>query len=428
MGITIHYRGKIDDLTRVEELENRVLDLAFALGGRATVWRSFADKDPSRVVRGLMLEMAPGQETFSLLISPEGYLTPLFQIEDAEKGVLDKPPYCSIKTQFGSIHGHVAVVHLLHELRQQYCSDLKVSDEGEFYETRDVRQLSRKMQFLGTAIKSMAEGLRNYGLSDEAAEDPNIIALRVERIAKLVHETMSGEPSTSPEHPATESDDEAWSEPSLEEEVEWMDRQRRKNDLRSERMTRRIAEATAGGMSADEAFELAMKEEGLSAPSTKTDTDALHSATLDESLETLFQVPNSYEEARETKFDETELGEHHPAVALAQSFLMSVMDLQKQQLSDNGFATTLLRSAIDIVGGLVQATSDELDDRVYRALAITQLKRAISGHAYARGAVFGLSREQAITRKTATEFQERLTTLLNALHDLMSNAWDVQTW
>jgi len=75
-------------------------------------------------------------------------------------------------------------------------------------------------------------------------------------------------------------------------------------------MTRRIAEATAGGMSADEAFELAMKEEGLSAPSTKTDTDALHSATLDESLETLFQVPNSYEEARETKFDETELGEH----------------------------------------------------------------------------------------------------------------------
>jgi hypothetical protein len=34
MGITIHYRGTIDDLNRVAELEDRVTDLVFALGGR----------------------------------------------------------------------------------------------------------------------------------------------------------------------------------------------------------------------------------------------------------------------------------------------------------------------------------------------------------------------------------------------------------
>lgn len=113
MGVPIHYRGKMDDLSQVETLEDRLLDLVFSLGGRATIWRSYADHDPARVMRGLMIEMAPGQETLSLLISPEGHLTPLFQIEDAEKAPFDGPPHCFIKTQFGSLQRHIAIVHLL---------------------------------------------------------------------------------------------------------------------------------------------------------------------------------------------------------------------------------------------------------------------------------------------------------------------------
>jgi hypothetical protein len=37
MGVTIHYRGTMDDVALVEEMEDRVIDLALALGGRATV-------------------------------------------------------------------------------------------------------------------------------------------------------------------------------------------------------------------------------------------------------------------------------------------------------------------------------------------------------------------------------------------------------
>ena len=77
MGITIHYRGTMDDVGQVESLEDRVLDFVYSMGGRATIWRSFDDHDSSRVVRGLMIELEPGHDTFSLLISPEGDLTPL---------------------------------------------------------------------------------------------------------------------------------------------------------------------------------------------------------------------------------------------------------------------------------------------------------------------------------------------------------------
>jgi hypothetical protein len=88
MGITIHYRGSLADLSRVEDFEDRVIDLALALGADCRVWRSASEHDASRIVRGLILDLAPGQESTSLLISPEGWLVSLFDIEAAEKGEL----------------------------------------------------------------------------------------------------------------------------------------------------------------------------------------------------------------------------------------------------------------------------------------------------------------------------------------------------
>ncbi|MGB7344848.1 MAG: hypothetical protein WBD20_11575 [Pirellulaceae bacterium] len=428
MGITIHYRGTMDDVDQVEAMEDRVLDLVFSLGGRATIWRSYADDDHDRVVRGLMIEMEPGQDTFSLLVSPEGHLTPLFQIEEAEKTPFQEPPYCFVKTQFGSLQGHIAIVHLLDAIRQNYCSNLEVTDEGEYYEDRDIHKLSQKMQFLRSAISSMAEGLREHGLSKEAAEDPNILATRIERIAALVQEKMlapgreSGlgsqwrEPSGSPET----NTDEIWHDPSLDEEVETMDRLRRQNDLRSERMARRIAEATASGLSAEEAFELAMQEEGLEPlRSSSNETEDQTSDDHESEQWWLESVPpHPFEEASEKA-----RRENHPAVEQAQAFLLAVMDLAKNDTIKSSFVSVLTRASMDIVGGLVQATSDDLHDNIHRALAITQLKRALSAHAYARGAIFGLRSEQTINQEQSEEFHRQLESLLTTIHELVETAW-----
>jgi hypothetical protein len=51
----------VDDIRQIVAWEDRILDLVFALGGRATIWRSFADHDSSRVVRGLIVNLEPGQ-------------------------------------------------------------------------------------------------------------------------------------------------------------------------------------------------------------------------------------------------------------------------------------------------------------------------------------------------------------------------------
>src|SRR5919201_5689402 len=152
MGITIAYRGGLADLARVEDFEDRLLDLALEVGGLAQIWRSHADDDPRRMVRGVLLNLAPGQEPVSLLLSPEGWLINLTDIEDAERGRLTEPPWCFTKTQFGPIEGHVALVEMLAALRHEFLPDLEVSDEGGYWETRDLAELARRRSLLQEAM------------------------------------------------------------------------------------------------------------------------------------------------------------------------------------------------------------------------------------------------------------------------------------
>ncbi|HBJ38670.1 MAG TPA: hypothetical protein DDZ51_28750, partial [Planctomycetaceae bacterium] len=200
-----------------------------------------------------------------------------------------------------------------------------------------------------------------------------------------------------------------------EEEVEAMERIRRKSDLRSERMSRRIAEATASGLSADEAFELAMNEEGLPAlprdsaePCGYTETEpwieSLPANPLDEDSEISRRL-------------------EHPAVIQAHAFVHEVFDLARKDSTQSSYFSILTRASMEIVGGLVQATSDELGDNIGRALAITQLKRAHSGHAYARAAVIGLRSEKAITDEQSKQLFKQLKSLLTIIHDLSAAAW-----
>ena len=427
MGIAIHYRGTIDDLNRIEEFENRVLDLVFSLGGKATVWRSWDDSDRTRVLRGLMVEMAPGQETLSLLISPEGHLTPLFQMKEAEQTPFTEPPYCFCKTQFGSIQGHVAIVYLLDAMRQTFFSNLEVSDEGTYHETRDVKALAEKMDFLGDAIKSIAKGLSEHGLSAEAAEDPNIVAARIERIAVLAQQNISKDSGAGHSHKAS-SDEErdavetAWAEPSLAEEVAIFDRLRRQNNLRSERMARRIEEATAAGMSAADAIELAMLEQEITQPPSDPAGETTTTDVADR--EDIAGTEDADDHLLPLAFDQAEPPHgRHRACELAEQFLLTVMELANSDQTSNSFYSTVVRSATEMVGGLAQATAGLSEDQSSCALAISQLKRSLSGHAFARGALFGLCSDDAIDSETAALLQNQLAEILKLIHDLIEQAW-----
>ncbi len=338
MGATIHYRGSLADLSRVEDFEDRVIDLALAVGGNPRLWRSADECDPSRMMRGLLVDLSPGQETTSLLISPEGWLIGVFQIEEVERGDLTEKPWCWVKTQFGPIEGHVALVELLAGLKKEFMPDLEVMDEGGYWEHRDVTQLRQKIDFLGRAIDMLSTALENDRLSLEAREDPEILATRIERLARKVQSTLS----RPAEHPPVHFPDDATGarlDPK-DNEARW-DALFAENRRKQERMERVMEERIAAGADTGEALDAALDEV---VPSMDWDDDedreddeekAAWIAEMNEACRAAVEEPwqESLPEAVRGDADEIdafEQMERHPLQQQATKLLMEFFDIGKR--------------------------------------------------------------------------------------------------
>jgi len=460
MGVAIHYRGSLGDLDRVEDFEDRALDLALELGGQARIWRSTNDDDPRRTVRGVVLNLYPGQETTSLLISPEGWLIGLCEIEAAEQGQLAGPPWCCVKTQFGPIEGHVALVEMLAALKRDFLPDLEVRDEGDYWQTRDLAGLTAIITHVQAAIEGLAEGLHRYGLSREAVEDQEILLTRIERIAQLVQRTL-GRPAEHP--PVSWSDEEtAFGAGNAGDESQW-DASYKENRRRQEHVYRAIEEHLAQGDDVEEAFDAAMHEEtalGLpdeSPPEVFDDCDErdeyLEADDGEPWKESLSEAvcdaldgdcPNSrgnqdvefpldgdaaldgdcpnYRGSQDVEFpldgDAAKMGlspSRHPLQQRAFDFMLRLQKLLTPLPAGTAsHQDALLRGAGDMLGGLAQAIGAD-DSQPLLGLAVVQLKRALRGAAFALGALFPLRTSGTLDQAAFDELYDTL----QALHTEM---------
>jgi hypothetical protein len=405
MGVTIAYRGRLADLTRIEDFEDRLFDFALEMGGMAQIWRTWADDNPERMVRGIILDLAPGHESTSLLISPEGWLIGLVDIEDAENGRLNEPPWCFVKTQFGPIEGHVALVEMFTALKCEFLPDLEVSDEGGYWETRDFAELARRKSFLQSAIDGLAEGLSRYGLSHEAAEDPEILLRHVERVAAQVHRTLR-RPSEHPPVAFEEGEFEGAVSPEVTEK-QW-DELFKQNRRQQERLQRAIEELRSRGVDDATALRDALREVVPDSPDEETEEpdepwrDDEHSL-FGQSAEDLpagedAGLPEAGDEGGFTADED----ERHPLLQQAMDLFVRLDTIFPDE--DPRIARslgTLYQGVGDAMGGLAQALSsrdDDEDEADDFGLSVVQLKRALRGAAFARGALFplrsALSKEQ----------------------------------
>jgi hypothetical protein len=427
MGVTIHYRGSLADLSRVEDFEDRVIDLALAVGGNPRVWRSADERDPSRMVRGLMIDLAPGQETTSLLISPEGWLIGLFQIEDAERGLAEKP-WCWVKTQFGPIEGHVALVELLAALHKEFMPDLEVMDEGGYWERRDVNELRQKIEFLGRAIHRLADELEGDRLSPEAREDPEILATRIERLARKVHTTLS----RPAEHPPVHfPDDETGAPPDpVENEARW-DELFAENRRKQERMSRVMEEQTIQGVDAGEAFDVAIREAVPLFDLGGERGDDESNEEIAEMIEELNAAAETAlnEESADWDKDPFDRAERHPLQQQATNMLMELFDFEKRSSNPSPNFDTLIRNAMEVTGGLAQVVPMlpvwEMDDSQV-GVALVQLKRSLRGAAFVRGALFLLRAEQIVAQEEFGRFMHESELISKEITELLRSVREAQ--
>ena len=421
MGISVHYRGVLANLDRIDDFEDRVLDLALELGGQAHLWRTTADNDLSRVVRGVILDLCPGQETTSLLISPEGWLIGLVDIEDAENGKLAEMPWCFVKTQYGTLEGHVALVEMFAALKAEFFPELEIRDEGGYWETRDVNNLARKREFLQTAIQRFSEGLAQHGLTAEAAEDPEILATRLVRVAELVYKTLK-RPSEHP--PVHWEDDDAARDVdgrlTPEEEARW-DASFKENRRMQERVQRAMERHLSEGDRPEDAFDAALHEETAAGLPQDESADDEEGEDWRDSLPEQFSdeasadADEEFGEDRELPDDDFQAPERHPLQRRASDLLMRLHDLVPDKM--NSRVGSLMGGAFDIAGGLAQALSFEDDDDFAVGLCVVQLKRALRGAAFALGALFPLRADGLIDEAIFEELHATLQGLESEIYD-----------
>ncbi len=428
MGVTVHYRGSLADLSRVEDFEDRVIDLALAVGGNPRLWRSADERDSTRMVRGLMVDLAPGQETTSLLISPEGWFIGLMQIEEAEKGSLKEPPWCWVKTQFGPIEGHVALVELLTGIKREFAPNLEVTDEGGYWEHRDLAELQQKLAFIQNAIDALADALESDRLGPEAREDPEILATRIERLARKVHATLSRPAEHPPVH--FPDDDAGTAIDPVENEAHW-DALFAENRRKQERMSRVMDEHMLRGGDHGDALDAAIDEV---VPPVDWDDEAEQNeevaeliAELNEASRAAVEEPwqESLPEAvqsDESDFDQFQRMERDPLKKQATDLLMSFYKMTERIGEQSPNVDTLMRNAMEVTGGLAQVLplppTYEIDD-CETGLALVQLKRALRGAAFVRGALFLLRSEKIVTEEEFHQFMAEAEAISAQITDML---------
>lgn len=419
MGVTIHYHGELADPSRIEDFEDRVLDLILELGGQVQLWRTSASAESERIVRGVIATIEPGQESLWLVVSPEGKLLHFADLEDAEKHPIDGISYCSTKTQYGSPVGHVAIIELLRALKAEFIPELHVSDEGDYWETENLRNLAQKLGYLNRVIDSVSAGLTEHPLSSEAAEDLDILTTRIERVVRIAHQTISRPAEHPPVGPVADSPfvDAPWNE------ADWDDAFRA-NRRQQERIQRAVEERMQAGDSTEEALRAAFRTE-LGAFADREPAEWEEEEAEEEPTE-------AWQESADTPPDDSTFihVERHPLLKRATKLLVAAM--RQLENRESPAINPFMQGLMDLNGGLAQALEEEEedaegwqdsddDDALDAGLITVQLKRALRGAAFAKGSLFNLD-DTLLAAETSKEFHAVLDEISSEIVERLRDA------
>ena len=197
MGISIHYRGRLDDVSPLPSLRDEVTDIAVTLGWPTAVldddWSQPPDAalwsgddntiDGHLGLKGVQITPHAGSEPLVLFFDREGDLrSPMTMLLILEGTLKRETAWVSLKTQFSCPNTHVWVIDLLKYLKKHYISDLEVSDESNYWDTGNREELEQNMAFLNGKLEQLSSGLSSKRMGDLANLSADEIASRIEQL------------------------------------------------------------------------------------------------------------------------------------------------------------------------------------------------------------------------------------------------------
>jgi hypothetical protein len=197
MGVTMHYRGRLSDVGQVDALCEELADIAKAMGWQSTRLDDDWEQPPDARLRhtpqgacidghlglkGIQIEPTEDSESLPFFFDAQGNLRSPMAVILLLDGTLEpEQAWISVKTQFASAELHVWIIGLLKYLKKRYLHDLEVSDEGQYWETGDIRILREKMAQVGRYIDQLSGDLSSGRLGDMSGLSADQIASRIEQ-------------------------------------------------------------------------------------------------------------------------------------------------------------------------------------------------------------------------------------------------------
>lgn len=198
MGITIHYRGRINKTEEVEKLAEEIEDFSRQLGWKSKRWNNdWAKPNTSEIsrtdgkiqikgyvpLRGIDLFPHEHCEPFSLTFTSEGWLVNVvgMSLIAGEKTTAEKF-WMSTKTQFAPLEIHITIVKLLEYLKKRYIPNLEVHDDGDYWETGDIDELKRRRDSVSRAMDMLEDRISAIPAKNIKGKSPEEIADMIEQI------------------------------------------------------------------------------------------------------------------------------------------------------------------------------------------------------------------------------------------------------
>ncbi len=179
MGITIHYQGKINDISLIDKCTQELNDISDEIN-----WNYHIIDDDKLNLKGIYMEPPPNCEALSFLFDKSsGILKDRIILFHDDMGE-NHYKYNHTKTQYAPIEVHITIIKLLKYLKSKYINDLKVFDEGEYWDTEDPILLRKKFDFLAKMIDKLAGELEKIE-RDPGDSDLTLLSKIEEVIRKL---------------------------------------------------------------------------------------------------------------------------------------------------------------------------------------------------------------------------------------------------
>jgi len=181
MGLSIHYEGRIKDVTLVDQLTDEIQDICNRMK-----WKSTAIDIPQAEIRGIIFASKMSELIQFCFHSDCRLVSPLLFFDkrfDLEKLLEDGLSYmCHTKTHYAGPDKHIAIIELMRYITEKYFSEFKMYDETRYWETKDKQKMLERFAINNAAMDAVAETLST--IKRIPGENPRSAVARIERILK----------------------------------------------------------------------------------------------------------------------------------------------------------------------------------------------------------------------------------------------------